>query len=198
SNTATLTVVAPPTIAKSFAASTVALNGTVNLNFTITNPNTFTGGDLTGIAFTDTLPAGLTVATSGPTATCGGTLTTTSPSTIAFSAAALAHGASPTTCTFSVPVTGATAGLKSNTTGPIPSNEGGPGNSSNTATITVVAPPSIAKSFSPTTIAVGATSSLSFTITNPNTTAAGDLTGVAFTDTLPAGRRAPHPRHLSP
>jgi uncharacterized repeat protein (TIGR01451 family) len=185
SNTANLTVVGPPTIQKSFAASTVPLNGTVNLNFTITNPNTFTGGDLTGIAFTDSLPAGLTVATSGPTTTCGGTLTTTNPSTITFTAGALAHGATPTTCTFSVPVTGSTVGVKNNTTTAITSNEGGTGATSNTATVTVLAPPTISKAFGATNIAVGGTTSLSFTVTNPNTTVA--LTGVGFTDTLPGG-----------
>jgi uncharacterized repeat protein (TIGR01451 family) len=188
SNTATLTVVGPPTIAKSFAASTVALNGTVNLNFTITNPNTFAGGDLTGITFTDTLPSGLAVADSGPTSTCSGSLSTVhSTGTITFIGGALAHGATPTTCTFSVPVTGTSAGVKNNTTGAISSTEGGTGNTAS-ASVTVVAPPSISKAFGAVNIAVGGTTSLSFTITNPNSSIA--LTGVGFTDALPGGLSA--------
>jgi large repetitive protein len=45
-------------------------------------------------------------------------------------------------------------------------------------------PPSIAKSFAPDPIAVNGVSTLTFTLTNPNTTA---LTGGAFSDTLPSG-----------
>ncbi|MFY9557090.1 MAG: HYR domain-containing protein [Blastocatellia bacterium] len=186
SNTAMLTVIAPPTISKSFDAASIPLNGTSVLTFTITNPNPALA--LTGIAFSDTLPAGLTVPTSGPTTTCGGgTLTTTSPSTISFSGGSIAAAGN---CMFTVTVTGATAGVKNNTTGTISATESGTGGTSNTATITVVAPPSISKSFNPTNIALNATSTLTFTITNPNTAVA--LTGVGFTDTLPAGLTAPN------
>src|SRR4029078_8350097 len=68
---ATLTVVGAPTIAKSFNPTSIPLNGTSTLTFTITNTNTTTG--LTGVAFTDTLPAGLTAPNSS-TSQCGGTL----------------------------------------------------------------------------------------------------------------------------
>jgi len=44
--------------------------------------------------------------------------------------------------------------------------------------------PTVVKSFSPGTISVGGTSTLTVTITNPNN---GTLTGLAFTDTYPAG-----------
>jgi uncharacterized repeat protein (TIGR01451 family) len=46
-------------------------------------------------------------------------------------------------------------------------------------------PPSIASSFSPSSIGIGDTSTLSFTITNPPSN--GSLTGIGFTDTLPSG-----------
>src|ERR1700759_1255403 len=46
-------------------------------------------------------------------------------------------------------------------------------------------PPTLTSSFTPTSITVGNTSALSFTITNPNST--GSLSGIAFTDALPAG-----------
>src|SRR5262249_60269764 len=76
-------------------------------------------------------------------------------------------------------------GCKTNTTGQITSTESAPGLTA-TATLHVEAPPSIAKAFNPSNIALNATTSLTFTITNP----AGNpdaLTGVAFTDTLRTG-----------
>jgi uncharacterized repeat protein (TIGR01451 family) len=188
SNTASLTVVAPPTISKAFGAASIPLNGSTSVSFTITNPNTASA--LSGVAFTDNLPAGLVVAaTPNVTGSCGsGTITATAGSgSISLSGGTLtASPAAGSSCTFSVDVTGTTAGSKSNTTGAVSSTEGGTGATSNTAVLTVVAAPSIAKVFNPATIALNATTSLTFTITNPaaNTVA---LTGVAFTDTLPTG-----------
>ena len=52
-------------------------------------------------------------------------------------------------------------------------------------TAIVVSPPSIAKAFSPTSVPLNGASTLTFTLTNPNTGTA--LAGVAFTDTLPSG-----------
>jgi len=185
---ASLTVVAPPAINKAFNPTSVALNASSTLSFTITNPNTASA--LTGVSFTDNLPAGVVVAaTPNVTGSCGsGTITAIAgSSTISLSGGTLtASPAAGSSCTLSVSVTGTTAGSKSNTTGNVTSTEGGTGATSNTAVLTVVAPPSIAKVFNPTTIALNGTTSLQFTITNPagNT---GALTGVAFSDTLPIG-----------
>jgi hypothetical protein len=57
----------------------------------------------------------------------------------------------------------------------------GNGNTS-TDSITVVAPPSIVKAFSPATVPLGNNSTIVFTITNPNGTS--NLNGVGFSDTL--------------
>ncbi|MDP8979995.1 MAG: hypothetical protein M3O35_05320 [Acidobacteriota bacterium] len=179
SNTAVLTVVAPPSIAKLFNPATIALNATTSLQFTITNPAANTVS-LTGVAFSDTLPTGLTVATASATV-CGGTLTTTNPTGISLTGATIAANSQ---CVFSVTVTGAASGNYTNTTGTVSSTNGGTGNTA-TANLTVAAAPQITKSFNPTQIAVGASTTLSFTIANPNTNVA--LSGVAFTDTLPAG-----------
>src|SRR5207302_939644 len=185
---ANLTVVSPPTISKSFNPTSIALNANSTLSFTITNPNTATA--LSGVAFTDNLPAGVVVAgTPNVTGSCGsGTITALAGSgTISLSGGTLtASPVAGSSCTFSVDVTGTTAGAKSNTTGAVTSTEGGTGATSNTAVLTVVAAPSITKVFNPATIALNATTSLTFTITNPaaNTVA---LSGVAFTDTLPTG-----------
>jgi CSLREA domain-containing protein len=180
---ASITVVAPPTIVKAFGAASIPLNGSTSLSFTITNPNATVA--LTGVAFSDTLPAGLVISTpNGLTGTCGaGTITATAGTgVISLTGGTIAANAS---CTFSVNVTGITAGLQTNTTGNVTSTEGGTGGTA-TASINVVAPPSIAKVFNPSTIALNATTSLTFTITNPAANAVA-LTGVAFTDTLPTG-----------
>ena len=178
--TANLTVASPPTIAKAFGASTVALNNTTSLTFTITNPNT--GMALSGIAFTDTLPAGLVVATANNlNNTCGGTATATAgSSSISLTGGTRAASAS---CTVSVSVQGTTAGVKNNSV-QVTSTEGGAGNTSN-ATITVVVPPAISKNFGAASVPLGGTTSLSFIVQNNNT--GNGLTGIGFTDTLPAG-----------
>lgn len=49
----------------------------------------------------------------------------------------------------------------------------------------VVAPPTIVKSFSTATVGLNLSTTLTFTITNPN--GATDLTGVSFNDNMPAG-----------
>jgi uncharacterized repeat protein (TIGR01451 family) len=178
-----VTVVAPPTINTSFGAPSVALAGTVSLSFTIHNPNS--GTTLTGVGFSDTLPAGLVISTpNGLAGSCGGgTITATqNTSVISLSGALLAAGAS---CNFSVNVTGIAAGTQNNTTGNVSSTEGGAGGTAS-ASVKVEAPPSIAAVFNPSAIALNATSSLKFTITNPAANVDA-LTGVAFSDTLPSG-----------
>jgi uncharacterized repeat protein (TIGR01451 family)/fimbrial isopeptide formation D2 family protein len=170
----------PPTISKSFGAASIQYQASTTLSFTITNPNTTLAE--TGVAFSDTLPSGLTVATSSSTV-CGGTLTTTNATgVILLSGATVAASSS---CTFSVNVTGASLGVMNNTTGAVSSTEGGTGTTSNTATLTVVAPPPISKVFGAASVPLNGSTSLSFTVTNPNTSVG--LTGIGFTDTLPAG-----------
>src|SRR5581483_1283233 len=51
-------------------------------------------------------------------------------------------------------------------------------------TVDYTAPPTVTKSFSPTTVAIGVSSTLTITMTNPNTTS---ITGAALTDSYPAG-----------
>jgi hypothetical protein len=125
SNTATLIVLAPPTITKAFADSEIQLFGpnSTALSFTLTNPN---AAPLTGLAFSDSLPSGLIVSTpNGLTGSCGGTITATAGSnSISLSGATLAAGAS---CTFSVNVTGVAIGVQTNITSTVTSNEAPPG-----------------------------------------------------------------------
>ena len=169
-----------PTLSKSFSLSTVAVGNTSTLTFTLTNPNT--GVALSGLAFNDTLPASVTV-TSGSSSQCGGTLTRTAPSTLAFTGGTLAAGAN---CTVTATVTVTTAGPHDNVSGFISSTEAGTNSGPSgiaTASITAVQPPSIAKQFAPNPVLAGTATTLTFTLTNPNTSNA--VSGVAFSDTLP-------------
>ncbi len=191
-STANITVVEPPLISKSFGAASIPLNGLTALSFTLQNNNTTVG--LTGVAFTDVLPTGLTLPGSGTGTICGGgTLTITAPTgIISLSGAALAAS---TSCAFTVNPTGSSAGQQNNITSVVSSLEGGTGGTAS-ASIAVVAPPVIAKAFSPTTIALNGTTTLTLTVTNPAANSVAQ-TGVAFTDTLPAGLVVATPNNLS-
>lgn len=180
SNIAQLSVLAPPTIAKSFSPPAIGINGASTLTITITNPN---AAALNGVAFTDSYPNGLkNTATPSVTNTCGGTLSggTANGTSIGLSGGALNANAS---CTVNVQVTSATNGSYTNTTSAVTSTNGGAGNTAS-ATLVVSANPSISKSFAPTNIVAGGVSTVTFVLGNSaivNATAAG------FTDSLPFG-----------
>ncbi len=185
--------VAPPTIAKAFGAPSIVVNGTTTLTFTLTNPNPALAPPLTGVGFTDPLPAGLVVATpNGLASTCSGTITAVAGAgSVVLANAGLAGGSS---CTITVAVTGTTAGAKLNTTSAVNSIEGGVGGTAS-ASVTVVGPPLIAKAFGAASIALNGTTTLTFTLTNPNPGTA--LNAVSFTDPLPAGLVVATPNGLS-
>jgi hypothetical protein len=194
--TATLTVNAalPPSIAKTFGAATIPVGGITSLVLTLTNLQAGAVSD-TGVAFTDTLPAGLSVATpNNLTSSCpSGTVTAVAGSgTISLSGATLT---APISCNIGINVVGVTPGTKVNSV--TVNSDQGVGNTA-TATITVnpALPPSIAKTFGATSIPVGGTTSLVFTLTNLQAGAVSD-TGVAFTDTLPAGLSVATPNNLT-
>ena len=165
--TDTLTLVGPPTIAKSFADASIALGATTTLTFTLTNP---TGNTvpLTGVGFSDPLPSGLSVATpNGLSGACGGGTITATPGSGLVSLTGATLAASNGSCTFSVNVIGTSAGLQSNTTGNVTSANGGNGNSA-TANVTVVHPQiAIAKTPATQTIVTGGTANFTLTVTNP-------------------------------
>ena len=115
----------------------MALNGSTTLTFNLSNPNSAIS--LSGIAFTDTLPAGLTVSTPNAlTGTCGGGSITAAAgsNSVSLSGAGLAAAAS---CTFAVNVLGATSGAQKNVTSAVTSTEAGNGGTAS-AQITVTGP----------------------------------------------------------
>ncbi len=181
----------PLTITKNFAQNPVQVGGTSTLNFTIVNPNA--GYALTGVTVTDTFPAGVTVASPLTTTnTCNGSLQDDSGGLLAaadpgikLTAGTMVAGG---TCTFSVLVTVADEGPHNNVSGFVESTETGKNNTSTgiaSDSITAVLPPEISKQFAPNPILEGAISTLTFAITNPNQN--NSLSGVAVTDTFPAG-----------
>jgi hypothetical protein len=133
---ANITVVGPASISAMFGAATLAANSTTTLSFTISNSNV--GTALSGVGFTDTLPAGLVVATPNGlsnNAPGGGTVTATAGSnTITLTGATVAANGS---ITFLLDVVGTVAGLQNDSTSAVTSNEGGSGNTGS-AGVTVI------------------------------------------------------------
>ncbi len=128
----TIDVVAPPAISQLFAPATVAPNTSSTLTITLTNPS---GNDvaLSGIAFTETLPPGLSLTSNGGVSQCGGTFTTTSPESIALTGASIPVGGQ---CQLSVAVAASAAGSYTATTSAVTSLNGGTGSTAS-ATLTV-------------------------------------------------------------
>ncbi|HMX28931.1 MAG TPA: Ig-like domain-containing protein, partial [Blastocatellia bacterium] len=140
---ATLTVINAPTFSKAFGASSVPLNGSTSLTFTITNNSAISS--LSGIGFTDTLPAGLIVATpsNGLSTTCTGTPSATAGGgSISLTGASLATSGS---CTLTVNVTGTTTGAKPNSATLATTELGASSATTGTVTLTVLGPPTISK-----------------------------------------------------
>jgi len=187
-----LLLVGPPSIGKTFVPATINLNGTSVLTLTITNPPT-NAATLIGITVTDPLPAGISVAATpnlvnncAPGTVSGAIAGSTS---LTLTGGTLAVGAS---CTISFNVTGTTPGSKTNITTTVTSSNGGPGNQG-TAVLNVIAPPLILKAFTPASVGIGGGSTVTFTVTNPNSVT---LTGIGFSDTFPAGMIAANPPNV--
>ena len=168
-----------PSISKAFSPTTIAGGGTSTLTFQITNPS---GNEvpLTGVGFSDTFPSGVVVAAAPDPSQCGGTVSS-GADWIALAGGAIVPNSF---CMVTVSVTGTSGGVKINTSGAVSSTNGGTGNTAS-ATLTVIAPPTISKTFNPSSILENGTSTITFTLTNPagNTVA---LDGVSFSDDLPA------------
>lgn len=183
-------VPSPPSLAKAFSPSTIAAGATSTLTFTLSNPNA--SSSLTGVKFSDVLPDGMVVAaTPAASTTCGGSPTwspAAGSSTLNFGQITGATLAASSSCTVSVSVTVASDGIYNNISNPVSAVESGTNNTTSgsaSASLTAVAPPSISKIFGTDPIPSGGTSTLLFSIVNPNSNYA--LTGVAFADALPAG-----------
>ncbi len=182
---ATLHVLQAPTLAKAFATSPVAPGTPSRLTITITNPNATQA--LTGVALRDELPSGLFVAqVPNASTTCsGGSVSAIASATGAQVAGATVPAAG--SCTFSFDTVSNVPGLYTNTipTGGLTSNEGVSNPDPATATVRVLQPPTVLKTFVPPTISPNGTSRLTITLGNAN--AGAQTLAQAMDDLLPAG-----------
>src|SRR5581483_2233070 len=142
-SSASLTVINAPHVLKQFGASSIPLGGSTSLSFTL-DSNGNQNLTLNGVAFTDSLPAGVVVASPNNLSNnCGGTATAVAGAgTVSLSGASVAPSSS---CTVSLNVTATSAGAKNNSV-QVSSTNGGTGNTSS-ASVTAVAPPTLAESF---------------------------------------------------
>ncbi len=191
------------TISKAFQPTTLGPGGVSTLKITLTNPEVLA---LTGVSFTDTLPAGppglLIASPANATTDCTATgvpdaskvTATPGGSSIVLSGGIVPAKAGSVNgvCTVTVSVKPAgvySSGTATNTIaiGALTSNEGRSNASpaaSDTITFTPAPSLSITKDFSPLQVTGGSVSRLTLTITNPATFT---QSGLAFTDVMPAG-----------
>ena len=184
-------------MAKAFAPATVQAGSKSTVTITFThNANAV---PLSNLSFTDTLPAGHTVASpSNATTTCGGTLTAT-PGAGSFSLSGGALGAGATSCTVQVSIVSpGSAGNATNTiaAGAVTTAQRATNAAAAAVLTRVLTSVTINKSFNPTTVPVGGTSQLAIQIRNNNANAI-QLTGAGLVDVLPLGMQAGSPPGLA-
>ncbi|MFC6660914.1 beta strand repeat-containing protein [Deinococcus multiflagellatus] len=173
-----------PTLNKSFSPSPLQAPATTStLTLTVGNSNLapyYLYSDLV-----DTMPTGMTVNTGSLAGTCK-----TSVNTLTATANAITLAAGATIpvggCTITATVNVAnTPGSYTNT---VSANtlQGSTGTLTTTTTATLVSntAPTISKAFAPATVALNGTSTITFTVTNPNPSTNPALTNLNFTDTL--------------
>jgi uncharacterized repeat protein (TIGR01451 family) len=190
SATTNLTVQAAIGITKTYVNSSVPINGisrlTISLNRSANAP------PLTGISFTDNLPSGQIISNSpNVVSTCGGNPTAIAgTSTIGLTGGFLAGGASATTCDISVNVRApGTAGSTTNTIpiGGVTTDQGATNGVAGTAKLTTINQfLTLNKSFSPSSITLGQSSTLTVLVLNNNAGAVA-LSGANLTDFFPTG-----------
>lgn len=174
---------------KSFVPGTIGPGSVSALTFAIQN----LGPDpVTDLAFTDALPAGVTIATPAAAVTsCGGTLSAPAGgSTISFSDGLLAGSGS---CAVSVNVTSSTPATHQNVSGDLTSSAGNSG-SAIADLIVATDRPGFSKSFSPSTVGLGGRSTLTLTI--DNTANPSPIFNMSFVDPLPVGMVVASPANL--
>lgn len=183
------------TLSKVFTPNSIGPGSVSTATFTINNN---TGSPVTSVAFTDNLPAAITVAdpANASLAGCpsGGTPTLTATAgggTISFSGGEIGAGV---ICTITVDVTASTPG--SHTNPAVALNwSGGSANSVPTDLTVVTNRPGFAKSFAPNSVFVGGRSTLTFTIDNALNP--GPVGNLSFIDNLPAGVEIANPANAS-
>jgi uncharacterized repeat protein (TIGR01451 family) len=175
---------APPTIAKAFEPPSVAPGDTSTLTITLSN-SAVVSADLTA-PLTDTFPAGLLVApTPNASSDCGGAVSTAADSvTLDAAGSTIAAGGS---CTIQVDVLAGGIGIFINTIDPgaLQTSAGANASAAMASLSASLAPPTLGKAFSPASVLVGESSTLTITLGNGNSVPVG-LTA-SLTDAFPPG-----------
>jgi len=172
-------------IVKGFDPLTVFGGSASTLSVQLTNPN---NAVLAGIAFTDTMPAGMIIANPAnlSVGTCGGLLNgAPGDGSFSFSGGTLAPAA---TCTLSLSVTMTVNGNLTNTIPAlaVTTRNGATNPQPAEASLTNLPGASVSKVFAPNPISNGSGDYSLLTITIQNTSSFS-LTGMGLLDTLPAG-----------
>ena len=196
---ATLTTLQGLGVSKGFAPAYVSPNQVSRLQIRLAstfNPNIVNPTVLTGLTYTDALPAGLDFApTPNATSTCSGAQINVNTVTqaLTLSGVTLLPGA---TCDLEVNVTAASVGQYLNTIpkNSVTTNEGVTNPEPANATLVVADGPSVTKSFGASSVSVGQTTELIVNIQNNANT---QLTGVALGDNLPPGLAVANPANTS-
>jgi hypothetical protein len=175
---------------KLFTPDTIGVGATSTLVFTIQN---FDSLPVTGLAFTDNLPAGVSIAApANATSTCVGTLTAPDGGgTISLSGGELGAGS---TCIITVGVTSSAIGTHLNTSG-ILTWDGGENGSAIAYLNVVTDRPGFSKNFAPGAVSFGGKSTLTFDIDNSANNSAANY--LAFVDNLPTGMVVADPANAS-
>ncbi len=180
-----------PGFSKSFSPSTIGPGNNSTLTFVING--SAIPAPVSDLAFTDTLPAGVVISDPSSAVTdCADAMLMAPPggSTIGFMGGRLGAGE---TCTVSVNVTSSTPGVHNNLSSTLTSSAGASGTAS--ANLTVDATQiSFDKQFSPTSIVIGGTSTLTFSLSNP--AGQGNRFNIEFNDFLPLGLVVANPPNV--
>ncbi len=177
----------PPEFSKQFAPDIIGPGSVSTLTFTI--DNTGDPDPVTSLAFTDVLPAGVTIA-SPAMVTPGCDATVSAPaggSTISVSDGRLGGGSA---CTISVDVTSSTPGLAMNVSSDLTSTAGNSGPASDDLTVDIDRP-GFSKSFTPSSVTLGQRSTLTFVV--DNSLNASSVPNLDFSDDLPIGMEVADP-----
>lgn len=179
---------AAATFTQSFTPSTIGPGSASLLSFTITNGG---ASALTALAFTDTLPAGISLA-GAPLAqnSCGGSLSApANGATLTLDAGRLAVGES---CLISAYVVSSTAGVHSNTTGDLTNSGGNDGTSNADLTVSTTLP-GFSKAYSPASAKWRDRVTLTYTIDNSANPTTSGTASVSVSDLLPGGMVVANP-----
>lgn len=182
------------TFSLSYSPTTIGPGASSAATYTIDNSGEITVAD--SLAFSHTLPAGMTIASpSNASTTCtngSATAVLSAPAgggTLSLTDGGVGVGDS---CTVTLQVTATTTGAA--TTGTLTSSQGSHGTASATLTVDT-ALPGFSKSFAPSTVDLNAITTLTYTI--DNSVSAALIGSLDFSESLPAGLQVASPANAS-